>query len=425
MSIAARQVKNKKNADGVATGRSGTVYDVSIKYKTGEGYKTYNKRGFPTKQEAAQHEAEMKIKLNSPTYMPMDAASSKQTVKEYLETWVEAHGKANLRPSTLAGYRGYIKNHIVPNLGHVQLKQLTPAMIDDMFQKLYDKGLSHSSVRYTQRILSVALEHARKYRYIDTNPARDIITKFGKQGKTPDPYTIPQMQQLISYTTGTFWEMPIMLGGLYGLRLSEILGLRWQNVDLKKGVFRVVEQLPFNLPANTTMLSEMAPVKSEERDLYITDVAHQFFERQLAMQSKRRLFCELSGNTYYENDLVVARQDGSPCRRDRVSSDFAQMLRRSEMAHIRFHDLRHTAATNMHQLTGDFYTVGKILGHSLKGIGIQLGISTNMETTTAQYVDVRLDRIKVVLQTYHDQIMPEKQLEQQKDLNKKKAEPVK
>lgn len=425
MSITSRQVKNKKNADGVATGRSGTVYDVSIKYKTGEGYKTYNKRGFTTKQEATQHEAEMKIKLNSPTYMPMDAANSKQTVKEYLETWVEAHGKANLRPSTLAGYRGYIKNHIVPNLGHIQLKQLTPAMIDDMFQKLYDKGLSHSSVRYTQRILSVALEHARKYRYIDTNPARDIITKFGKQGKTPDPYTIPQMQQLISYTTGTFWEMPVMLGGLYGLRLSEILGLRWQNVDLKKSVFHVAEQLPFGLPANTTTLSEMAPVKSEERDLYITDVARQFFERQLAMQSKRRLFCELSGNTYYENDLVVARQDGSPCRRDRVSSDFAQMLRRSGMAHIRFHDLRHTAATNMHQLTGDFYTVGKILGHSLKGIGIQLGISTNMEATTAQYVDVRLDRIRIVLQTYHDQIMPEKQLEQKKALDKKKDEPVK
>ena len=76
------------------------------------------------------------------------------------------------------------------------------------------------------------------------------------------------------------------------------------------------------------------------------------------------------------------------------------------MPHIRFHDLRHTAATNMHQLTGDFYTVGKILGHSLKGIGLQLGISTNMEATTAQYVDVRLDRIKIVLQAYHDAIFP-------------------
>ena len=79
----------------------------------------------------------------------------------------------------------------------------------------------------------------------------------------------------------------------------------------------------------------------------------------------------------------------------------------------------------MHQLTGDFYTVGKILGHSLKGIGIQLGISTNMEATTAQYVDVRLDRIRVVLQTYHNEILPEQQLEAQKEQSRKKNELVK
>ena len=70
------------------------------------------------------------------------------------------------------------------------------------------------------------------------------------------------------------------------------------------------------------------------------------------------------------------------------------------LRHIRFHDLRHSAATNMHELTGDFYTVGQILGHSLKGIGIQLGISNNMESVTAQYVDVRLDRKTFVLNAY-------------------------
>jgi len=73
---------------------------------------------------------------------------------------------------------------------------------------------------------------------------------------------------------------------------------------------------------------------------------------------------------------------------------------------IRFHDLRHTAATNMHQLTGDFYTVGEILGHTLKGIGISLGISTNLEAVTAQYVDVRLERKQSVLQTYHKALQP-------------------
>ena len=68
---------------------------------------------------------------------------------------------------------------------------------------------------------------------------------------------------------------------------------------------------------------------------------------------------------------------------------------------IRFHDLRHSAATNMHQLTGDFYTVGEILGHTLAGINASLGLSMNYEAVTARYVDVRFERKKEVLEAYH------------------------
>jgi integrase len=292
-------------------------------------------------------------------------------------------------------------------------------MIDALMQSMFDKGLSQSSARYAQRILSVALEHARKYHYIENNPARDIITRFGKQGKTPDPYTIPQMQQLLSLVAGTAWEMPVMLGGLYGLRISEILGLRWSNVDMQTGVFHVVGQLPFKLPAGTTTITEMAPLKSDERDLFITDVARPYFERQLALQARQKELATLGGMEYYDNDLVVAKANGAPCRRETVSNQYGQMLRRLDLPHIRFHDLRHTAATNMHQLTGDFYTVGKILGHSLKGIGIQLGISTSLEATTAQYVDVRLDRITIVLNTYHNAIQPAKDKQAQKTTKKR------
>lgn len=80
-------------------------------------------------------------------------------------------------------------------------------MLDDMFAQLAEKGLSPSSVKYAHRIIGVALEHARKYHYIESNPARDVITKFGKQGKTPDPYTVEEMRQLLAHTAGTDWEM--------------------------------------------------------------------------------------------------------------------------------------------------------------------------------------------------------------------------
>jgi len=425
MSVSARQVKNKRNTDGVLTGRPGTVYDVDIKYKAAEGYKHYIKKGFATKNEAQQHEAEMKTKLTNPTYTPVTANQSKQTVKEYFETWVEQHGKANLRPSTFDSYKGYIRNYSVPAIGHVQLRAVTPAMLDNMFQKMFDKGLSQSSVRYVQRVMSVAFEAARKYRYIEHNPARDILTKFGKGGKTPDPYTVQQVQQLMGHVLGTEWEMPIMLAGLYGMRMSEILGLRWNNVDLEKGTFAVVEQLPHKIPPGTTVITEMAPVKgkaddgSGERVLPITDATRPYFLRQLDLQERQKDLAKESEAPYYDNYIVVAKPTGAPNRRDRVSANFGQMLRRLELPHIRFHDLRHSAATNMHELTGDFYTVGMILGHSLKGVAIQLNISTNMEAMTAKYVDVRLERKRAVLGAYHNALHPKPKEDNQKKEPKK------
>lgn len=152
--------------------------------------------------------------------------------------------------------------------------------------------------------------------------------------------------------------------------------------------------------------TEMAPTKSNDRILPITEEALPYFLRQFDLIARQKALTEAGGGVYYDNKLFIAKPDGSPQRRDRMSANFGQLIRHLEMPHIRFHDLRHTAATNMHQLTGDFYTVGEILGHTLKGIGISLGISTNLEAVTAQYVDVRLERKQSVLQTYHKALQP-------------------
>jgi integrase len=251
-------------------------------------------------------------------------------------------------------------------------------------------------------------------RCIEHNPARDIITKFGKQAKTPDPYTIEQMQQFMSRVIGTEWEMPVVLAGMYGLRMSEIIGLRMQNIDLEKMQFGVVEQMPFNVPAETKIITEMAPTKSNDRTLPITEETLPYFLRQFDLIERQKDLIAASGVEYYDNNLFIAKPDGSPHRRDRMSANFGQLIRHLEMPHIRFHDLRHTAATNMHQLTGDFYTVGEILGHTLKGIGMSLGISTQLEAVTAQYVDVRLERKKSVLQSYHQALHPQKNASEMK-----------
>jgi integrase len=387
------------------------------------------KRGFLTKKEALQHEAKMRQKLLNPTYETATASQGKISPKEYLENWVERHGKVNLRPSMLRGYRGNIQNHIVPFIGHLRLQQITPAIIDEMLAKLFDKGLSISSVKYVQRTLSVALEAARQYHYIPSNPAKEIITKFGKPSKTPDPYTIKEMQYLLAKVADTKWDMLVMLGGIYGLRISEAIGLRWGNVDLVNGHFSVVEQMMQQIPAGLKRVDDLAPLKSESRTLPITGAARPYFERQLALQERQRQLTERSGEPYYDNGLVIARPDGAPQRRETLSSDFGQLLKHVEMRHIRFHDLRHAAATNMYELTGDFYAVAKILGHSLKGTGLQLGLGGDLDMVTARYVDVRTDRVKFVLDNYHQTLFSEliekKHAGKQSDKNGRKVvEPI-
>ena len=115
MAITERSVKNKRNSSGELTGRAGTVYDVNIKYKSEGKSKTYSRKGFPTRKEAVQHEADMKAKLTNPSYVPPSAEQRKLTVREYMTEWLERHGAANLRPSTHASYQSHMKNHIFPS----------------------------------------------------------------------------------------------------------------------------------------------------------------------------------------------------------------------------------------------------------------------------------------------------------------------
>ena len=130
MAVSSRQVKNKRDSNGVLTGRPGTVYDVNIKYTAPDGKKkSYAKKGFATKKEATQHEAEMKTKLQNPGQIASITSQRKQTVASYLNDWVESYARVNLRPSTYDGYKKTIANYINPYIGGVALNQLTPAMV--------------------------------------------------------------------------------------------------------------------------------------------------------------------------------------------------------------------------------------------------------------------------------------------------------
>ena len=409
MAIRERKVKNKRNSQGILTGRPGIVYDVNVKaYENGK-QKSIAKRGFATRREAELYEAQIKLELQTGSAAMVGyGPESKQKLKEYLPKWYESYHH-NLAKSTRYSYWSGINIHLIPMLGEVSLNKLTPQMIDDMIAQLREKGLAENSVRYCHRILSSALSSAVKYGYIPNNPAKNIMTRFSKNaGRKYDKYTVEQVQQLLAFVHGNVLETVVLLAVLFGLRLSEALGLRWRDVDLTHRQITLRGQIPCDLPKDAKIVPHLEPLKDrdegETRSFPITEEALPIFLRLRQEQADQRRLCKLGGVKYYDNDLVVCKPDGSPYLQKRISAKFNGFMRSTGMPKIRFHDLRGTAGTNMYNLTGDFYAVSQILGHSVDDFSQQMGVNLKINTVTTRYVQVQEQRKLSVLTAYHQAV---------------------
>lgn len=409
MAIRERKVKNKRNSQGILTGRPGIVYDVNVKVYENGRQKSIAKRGFATRREAELYEAQIKLELQTGSAAMVGyGPESKQKLKEYLPKWYESYHH-NLAKSTRYSYWSGINIHLIPMLGEVPLNKLTPQMIDDMIAQLREKGLAENSVRYCHRILSSALSSAVKYGYISNNPAKNIMTRFSKNaGRKYDKYTVEQVQQLLAFVHGNALETVVLLAVLFGLRLSEALGLRWRDVDLTHRQITLRGQIPCDLPKDAKIVPHLEPLKDrdegETRSFPITEEALPIFLRLRQEQADQRRLCKLGGVKYYDNDLVVCKPDGSPYLQKRISVKFNGFMRSTGMPKIRFHDLRGTAGTNMYNLTGDFYAVSQILGHSVDDFSQQMGVNLKINTVTTRYVQVQEQRKLSVLTAYHQAV---------------------
>ncbi len=230
----------------------------------------------------------MKTKLQNPGQVASITSQRKQTVAAYLNDWVESYARVNLRPSTYDGYKRTIANYITPYIGGVTLNQAYPCY-----------GRQNVSADYRQRLEAVHRSRGKTCFERGVEPCPQIPLYRNKRSKRyayevwkerqdPDPYTPEQVKALMQRVEGTVWEMPVILGGLYGMRRSEILGLRWRNVDLENNTFDVTEQLPFKVPPKTKVIEEMAPPKSNGRKLPITSLPARSSSNSLPCRKYRK-----------------------------------------------------------------------------------------------------------------------------------------
>jgi integrase len=280
---------------------------------------------------------------------------NKETVKSFLHDWLEIH-KEGLANSTIAGYKKNIE-YICEYIGNIPLQRLNTAHIEKMYRQLSkDKKLSGTYLLYIHRVLNVAMKYACKLKLINNNPCQFVTTP--KKNKFTAAFVKPEDIQKYLDLFRDAWIFPsIALSMICGLRRNETLALRWQDVDLKNGVIHVihsVERINGEFKLKT-------PKSGKTRDVNMPQGMIDLLKAHKKKQKEMRL---LLGEEYKVSDFVVTEDDGTRPDPRYATRFFMRRLSKSNLPYVRFHDLRHTAASLMLLEGIDIKTVSEVLGHS-------------------------------------------------------------
>jgi integrase len=309
---------------------------------------------------------------------------------EFLGKWLEDM-RSRVAPKTWERYALAIRGHINPYLGQRLLKKLEPLDLTALYSHLLEKGrfkggaLSARSVRHTHVILRGALRQAVKWRLLTRDPSDAVAPP---RPKRPEMRALDdaEMATLLEHAKATRLYLPILLAMSTGLRRSEIFGLRWRDVDFEKGQLAVRQTL--QEVRKTLYFREPKSAKSR-RTIAVSALVLEALKRHRATQAADRLAL---GAGYRDLDLVLARWDGSPWKPESISTLFRGLVRRAGLGRVRFHDLRHSHATQLLRLGVPAKVVSERLGHAT--IGITLDTYTHvlpgMQEEAAKKVDVAL-----------------------------------
>jgi integrase len=298
-----------------------------------------------------------------------------QTLKVYLQEWVEqAYKLSAIRTGTYYMYSSIIRKHIVPMLGYIQLQKLTPQQIQTFYAKKLDEGLSAKTVSQFHTVLHNALSQAVKWNLVARNVC-DFVTSPSLKRHEMKPLTPEQAQRLLEVARGHRLEALLTLAVTTGMRRGELLALHWDDIDLNEGsvyVRRTISRIgKFGL-----VESEPKTQRSKRKialPSFVVAMLQQHRHHQLVMREK-------AGDAWQERDIVFCNRHGGYIEPANLFTDFKRLLEQASLPNIRFHDLRHSAASFLAKLNVHPKIVQEILGHST--ISMTLDIYSHMFPST-------------------------------------------
>ncbi|KAA3641957.1 MAG: site-specific integrase [Chloroflexi bacterium] len=305
------------------------------------------------------------------------------TIADYLKEWLEIV-KPTLRPKTWMQYSQVCNQHIIPHLGRNRLKDLRTDHIQLLYSSNLKEGKSVRTVRLMHSIFRRALNHALEWGLLGRNPIHGAKPPIQKK-KEMKFLNVNQVRALLGTVENTRYEALYHLAVTTGMRQGELLGLKFQDVNYKQKSIRVQRQLQ-RITGQGLVFSE-PKTRNAKRLISLGDNALGKIISQKDIIDKERLF---AGNRWQDFDLIFPSIIGTPHEPRNLYRHFIKILMQAGLPKIRFHDLRHTAASLMLQRNIHPKVVQERLGHS--SISLTIDIYSHAMPSMQEAIANELDR---------------------------------
>ena len=315
-----------------------------------------------TKKEAQRRLNEILHELNTSGF----SQSSKLTFGQFLTHWLKTYVELNVRARTAEGYESIVRVHLIPSLGQIKLAYLQPSRLQEYYTQALKEGrknghpggLSAQTVLNHHRVIHEALTLALKWGMVNRNVAQAVSPPHPskRQVQTLDSEGV---RACLAAAEGTIYHPIFYLKVYTGLRRSEIMGLRWKDVDLDMATVSVVQAL--HHLHDGRMIYEKPKSSRGKRLIALTPTSVMMLRDHRRNQEKER---ELVGVPFTDESLVFCHPDDSPIDPEVVSKAWRRLVRKMKRDGVRLHDLRHTHACLMLKQGVHPKIVSERLGHA-------------------------------------------------------------
>lgn len=292
---------------------------------------------------------------------------SKTTLEQFILEWLTMKS-TTLQPETYRQYKHFALDYIIPELGNVKLIHMRADHIQSMYNKFIENGVGPRSIEYTHSVLRGCLNHAVKVNLLSKNPANGANPPKPK----PEEIVVLNESQIQSFMIAAQSLQPehyalYQLALTTGMRIGEILGLKWEDFDWYRRNLTVRRQLKRDPKKGFYFSSPKSKAGIRTIKLGEGIVRTMRSHYQLKIQQQPDFLPE-----WREANLAFSREDGSPIQYRWFYIGYKKLLKAAGLPDMTFHGLRHTAATQMLVNGVDILTVSKRIGHSKPSVTLDI-----------------------------------------------------